>query len=288
MTNGANEDQIAKQQDIHDLALAELHASHKDILLSLQTEHDHLIADLEGSLSASDESRRQNKIKLDQAQFELSRVRDEHELARAMDMKRVNELSLHINKLQKSHADLEATNAELRKQLLEMSSRHENGPPLPPQGPAPTIPLPQIPTSPLRTSGTSSAGDGSGTARNDGDRARIESASRDLAEARKLSESPCERACLIPDSKLRAHLEDARQESRRVSDACSSHMSELTGYRETMSKLSEDSTHQRDSLLAANAQVATLKAQLDRAVDAKVSKKLSQRLKVGCISCFRG
>jgi predicted RNase H-like nuclease (RuvC/YqgF family) len=57
-------------------------------------------------------------------------------------------------------------------------------------------------------------------------------------------------------------------------------MHELNAYRDTMNKLSEDSTHQRDSLQAANAQVANLKAQLQRAVDQKVDKKLSARLRV--------
>lgn len=82
------------------------------------------------------------------------------------------------------------------------------------------------------------------------------------------------------DSKLRAHLEDARQESKRVSDACKDHISELQERRNTMSSLTEESRSGRDSLLAANAQLATLKAQLDRAVEQKVNKKLGQRLKV--------
>lgn len=50
-----------------------------------------------------------------------------------------------------------------------------------------------------------------------------------------------------------------------------------------MASLTEETTHSRDSLLAANAQVATLKAQLDKAVDEKVNKKLASRLKVSLV-----
>jgi predicted RNase H-like nuclease (RuvC/YqgF family) len=51
-------------------------------------------------------------------------------------------------------------------------------------------------------------------------------------------------------------------------------MGELNERRSKMTKLSEESGHNRDSLLAANAQVVNLKAQLDRAVEKKVNKKL--------------
>jgi len=58
-------------------------------------------------------------------------------------------------------------------------------------------------------------------------------------------------------------------------------MEDLSDRRARMSTLSEESGRNRDSLVAANAQLETLKAQLDRAVDHKVNKKLGQRLKVG-------
>jgi hypothetical protein len=41
-----------------------------------------------------------------------------------------------------------------------------------------------------------------------------------------------------------------------------------------VNKLAEEQQHGRASLQAANAQVATLKAQLDRAVEQKVQKRL--------------
>lgn len=57
-------------------------------------------------------------------------------------------------------------------------------------------------------------------------------------------------------------------------------MDELEMRRNRMDKISEDSRRERDSLLAANAQVAHLKSQLDRAVDQKVNKKMGSRMKV--------
>ncbi|WVQ82145.1 hypothetical protein IAT38_004273 [Cryptococcus sp. DSM 104549] len=74
-------------------------------------------------------------------------------------------------------------------------------------------------------------------------------------------------------SKLRAHMEEARQESKRTSEACREHTSELEARREQMSKLSEQEQIQRASLQAAKAQVASLQAQLERAVDKKVAKR---------------
>ena len=65
-----------------------------------------------------------------------------------------------------------------------------------------------------------------------------------------------------------------------MSDDCKEHMDELNEHRNRMTKLSEESGHNRDSLMAANAQLATLRAQLDRAVESKVNKKLNQRMKV--------
>jgi kinesin family protein 4/21/27 len=79
---------------------------------------------------------------------------------------------------------------------------------------------------------------------------------------------------LTLDSKLRAHLEDTRSESRRQQEACKDHISDLERHRAQVNKLAEESQHGRASLQAANAQVATLKAQLDRAVEQKVQKRL--------------
>jgi hypothetical protein len=74
--------------------------------------------------------------------------------------------------------------------------------------------------------------------------------------------------------KLRHHLEDARAEHQRTLGNCQTHMAELNDRRNEMSKLSEESSQGRHSLQVANAQLATLKAQLDRAVDQKAQKKM--------------
>ncbi|ORX36741.1 hypothetical protein BD324DRAFT_651225 [Kockovaella imperatae] len=99
------------------------------------------------------------------------------------------------------------------------------------------------------------------------EKVKTEDLSKELHESKKTS------------SKLRAHLEDARQDTKRVTAECSAHMDELNQHRSRMAKLSEESGHNRDSLMAANAQVASLRAQLDRAVETKVNKKLNQRMK---------
>jgi predicted RNase H-like nuclease (RuvC/YqgF family) len=51
-------------------------------------------------------------------------------------------------------------------------------------------------------------------------------------------------------------------------------MEELNQRRSKMTKLSEESGHNRDSLLAANAQLAAIKAQLEKATEQKVNKKM--------------
>lgn len=76
------------------------------------------------------------------------------------------------------------------------------------------------------------------------------------------------------DSKLRVHLEDARTERNRSLEACQTHMAELEDRRNQMNKLSSESKHERQSLQAATAQLAELKAQLDKAVEQKVQRRL--------------
>lgn len=111
---------------------------------------------------------------------------------------------------------------------------------------------------------------------------KAESLGRDLADARKTSKlirsyvrfSRQELTRIQPGSKLRAHLEDSRADNRKQVDQCKEHTAELDARRQQMTKLSEETQQGRASLQAANAQVATLKAQLDRAVEQKVQKRL--------------
>jgi kinesin family protein 4/21/27 len=57
-------------------------------------------------------------------------------------------------------------------------------------------------------------------------------------------------------------------------------MEELTERRQQVNRVEEHKRSERDSLHTANAQVAALKAQLEKAVDAKVNKKMGSKLKV--------
>lgn len=57
-------------------------------------------------------------------------------------------------------------------------------------------------------------------------------------------------------------------------------MVELTDRRSQLIKIDESKNRERDSLLAANQQVAALKAQLDKAANSKVDKKMGSRLMV--------
>ena len=83
---------------------------------------------------------------------------------------------------------------------------------------------------------------------------------------------------------MRAHLEDARQDNRRISDENRDYLSELNERRSQLTKIDEVKRAERESLLAANQQVAKLKAQLQQASDGKISKKTGG-LRVSL--CFR-
>ncbi|WVF71534.1 hypothetical protein IAT40_006342 [Kwoniella sp. CBS 6097] len=76
------------------------------------------------------------------------------------------------------------------------------------------------------------------------------------------------------NNKLRTHIEEARNDTKRQVEACKDHLSELEARRDQMDKLSQDERHHRESMQAAQAQVASLKAQLERAVETKVNKRL--------------
>jgi kinesin family protein 4/21/27 len=360
-------------------AIADLQRAHQVALDALQKDNELLASELETSIGASEEQRRQLKMKADQAMFELSRVRDEHQVAKTADYKQIAELlkgkavlEKTIGELELAKADLTLRNSELegvRADLAKRNSELENRwskrtTTLPPQGPPPNLPLPPLPANAPaatqagkipseRTNSMSSAGHRSNeslgaeedisqskveeeeTSRlqlieaerdklrqqleagkasskdavsgaiwewiwSDQDQevklqeqlTKAESLVKELADSRKTSEQTglADRTSLTRlDSKLRAHLEDARQENKRASEACKQHMDELAERRSKMDELDSNRRHERDSLVAANAQVASLRAQLERAVDAKVNKKMNSKLKVGpLLVCWGG
>ncbi|WWC70286.1 uncharacterized protein I206_104236 [Kwoniella pini CBS 10737] len=76
------------------------------------------------------------------------------------------------------------------------------------------------------------------------------------------------------NTKLRSHLEESKREVKQLTDTCNLHITELNARRQEANRFSEEGHKNRDSLQAAQAQVETLKRQLDKAVEKKVNKKL--------------
>ncbi|WRT66280.1 uncharacterized protein IL334_003233 [Kwoniella shivajii] len=74
--------------------------------------------------------------------------------------------------------------------------------------------------------------------------------------------------------KLKAHLDESKRELKQLTDTCNMHITELNARREEASRFSEEGHKNRDSLQAAQAQVDSLKRQLDKAVETKVNKRL--------------
>lgn len=102
--------------------------------------------EMEKELQAAEDEKRQLKMKADQFKFELSKIRDEHEVQRSADLNKLAELEKRCSVLSAEAADLKSQNQELSKnrdskQMIDRSSRSK----LPPIGPPPTAPLPPLP-----------------------------------------------------------------------------------------------------------------------------------------------
>jgi hypothetical protein len=141
----------------HSKAISDLEASHSQITGAMTRDHELLVQEMENSLSASEEQRRQLKMKADQALFEISRVRDEHQIQRNTDSKRLADLEKAYTTLENIRSDLEAAKVDLTRRISEMEERYNNRTSLqPPQGPPPRVPLPPLPASAsLRSEGDS-------------------------------------------------------------------------------------------------------------------------------------
>lgn len=136
-------------------AIADKDRETAEAIASLQQEQEQVAGEMESSLAASEEQRRQLKMKADQAMFELSRVRDEHQLQRNNDFRQMTELRQAYALSEKSKDDLEVNNSDLVRRVQEMEGRFSRKPspqPLPPQMPPPTTPLPPLPLSPSLSS----------------------------------------------------------------------------------------------------------------------------------------
>nr|ODN97633.1 hypothetical protein L204_03052 [Cryptococcus depauperatus CBS 7855] len=213
--------------------------------------------------------------------------------------------------LEKAHNDLKTSNAELSKRNSELEQRFGRKLVPPPQGPPPTTPLPPIPRSPTEnmlkldnitsfsgqmdkrqsesSAGHSEPSSEAGThtlyavlAERDGLRNEVGKEKDKIKEIEtKLQEEKVKVNNLAVDlreaqkiaNNLRTHLDDARQESKRVIQACREHTAELEARQEQLSKISEEQRIARDSLQASQAQATSLKMQLERAVEKKVAKR---------------
>ncbi|OCF36777.1 hypothetical protein I316_01373 [Kwoniella heveanensis BCC8398] len=314
-----------------DQAVDGLQRLHAEAVDAMQEENNLIAEEMEKSLAASEEQRRQLKMRADQVSFELSRIRDEHALQRSLDAKQITELNKARAQLEKVQSDLEAVNAELKATNTELTKRVNEleqkwnrkvaatAVP-PPQGPPPTTPLPPIPRSPstgmLRQTATSpnesinghqndyfgrqslsSNGhaetlmDRDQIAKNNAESAaereglkremstikrKVQDVEKQLVEEKvKVNNLTIDlREAQKTNNKLRTHIEEARNDAKRQVEACKDHLSELEARREQMDKLSQDERNHRESMQAAQAQVASLKAQLERAVETKVNKRL--------------
>lgn len=147
----------------HEDALNDLRAANDAAISELAKEQEILVEEMERSLSASEEQRRQLKMKVDQAAFDLSRVQDEAAIQRNVVVKQLNELQKTNTQLEKVKADLEVENGDLSRRIAELDIRdNRRTSPMPPQGPPPTTPLPPLPgqlASPLMR-GSSSESEG--------------------------------------------------------------------------------------------------------------------------------
>jgi hypothetical protein len=138
--------QLARQRQDREAAIAELHSAHQAAIEALHEENEALAVELESALSSSEEQRRQLKMKADQAMFELSRVRDEHQIARSADLKQLTELNRSRAMLEKTISELEGARADLAMRNSELENRWSKRTTVPPpQGPPPNLPLPPLP-----------------------------------------------------------------------------------------------------------------------------------------------
>ena len=143
------ETEISQLKVSHEEAICQLQSTHADRMSALQKESDMMVEEMEKMLNASEDTRRQLKMKADQAMFELSKIRDEHQVQRNMDAKQIGELVKLKASLEKTISDLQASNAELQKKLDAGEHRlSRKASALPPSGPPPSMPLPPLPFSP--------------------------------------------------------------------------------------------------------------------------------------------
>jgi hypothetical protein len=144
---------LETQESTHASTIAGLRESQNTAIKALADENEMIAEEMEKSLAESEEQRRQLKMKADQALFELSRIRDESQIQRNGDVKRISELEKVNAQLEGIKDELEIANSDLTRRISEIESRPSRKSVLPPpQGPPPNAPLPPLPPLPPSTS----------------------------------------------------------------------------------------------------------------------------------------
>jgi kinesin family protein 4/21/27 len=166
-------DRIAEE---HASLVTQLKATHAKALTDLQAEAEAVQSEINTALLDSEEHRRQLKLKVDQAVFELSRVKDEDAVIqqasqqKILELERVKgDLETAVSSLQDAKADVDARVGQLQKdkdewlnhlvelqntisdlnrrnaELESTKATSRKTTPMPPQGPPPNMPLPPTP-----------------------------------------------------------------------------------------------------------------------------------------------
>ncbi|GMK55328.1 hypothetical protein CspeluHIS016_0203840 [Cutaneotrichosporon spelunceum] len=128
------EKDLANRPDVKDLIPLEEH----NIVVQAMEE-------MEKALTAAEDEKRQLKISADQVKFELSRIRDEHEMQRSGDLNRVAELEKRCSTLSADNAQLQQQVERNRDSKTSIIDSRSSRTKLPPIGPPPTAPLPPLP-----------------------------------------------------------------------------------------------------------------------------------------------
>lgn len=144
------EKQIEAMTQQYTSELSNRQLSHDEAISKLRKDAEIVNAEMAASLASHDESRRQLKMKADQALFELSRIRDESQMQRNNDAKQIADLTQTKANLEEAINELEVSKVDWMKRNGELEQRYSrkmNGPP--PQGPPPNMPLPPTPHPPM-------------------------------------------------------------------------------------------------------------------------------------------
>ena len=145
--NVDHQDAQQSERRAHEDAIADLVRKHAEDIDCIHLDHTLIEKEMEDSLADGEEQRRQVKMKADQALFELSRIRDEHEIQRNLDLRQIGELNAAIIAVENRKEELKVANTDLRVRIEELDQKlFRSAVAMPPQGPPPNTPLPPLPS----------------------------------------------------------------------------------------------------------------------------------------------